>query len=109
MSDFPSILGTLPGWITALASSGIFAAWLRYLIQHRKQDGERLSDLERENRQLRIDFDEYRARAMKDADEYRAKCEKETEKQRELIAGLRSQLTQFQQSQVAILERKADK
>jgi hypothetical protein len=96
MEGLPTWLGTVPGWITALMSSGAFGLWLRYLIQRRGQDGSRLSDLEDENRQLRKDFDEYRDKSIRDADRSHRECRDELESQLELIHGLRNQLAQMQ-------------
>lgn len=77
--------GTIPGWITASGVVSMLGLWLRYLTTRRAQDGIRLTDLERENRQLRSDFDQYRR-----------ECIAESDRNRELINGLRSQMQQLQ-------------
>lgn len=77
--------GTIPGWITASGVVSMLGLWLRYLTTRRAQDGIRLTDLERENRQLRTDFDQYRR-----------ECVAESDHLRELINGLRGQMQQFQ-------------
>lgn len=81
MNSLPSWMGTLPGWLTALASTGGVVAWLKYLVDKKRIEGSRLLDLERENRQLRQDFDAYRE-----------KCLKDTDGLHELVKGLRSQM-----------------
>lgn len=81
MSSLPAWAGTLPGWLTALASTGGFVAWLKYLVDKKRIEGDRLAGLEKENRQLRKDFDDYRE-----------KCVKETDALHELVKGLRSQM-----------------
>ncbi len=73
MNELPSWAGTLPGWITASSLLTMLGMWLRYLTQRRTQDGERLGDLETENRLLRSDFDKYRRECVNETDELRAR------------------------------------
>ncbi len=71
MSDWPIFLGSLPGWLTAGSVTTMLGLWLRYLKQRRDQDGVRLTDLEGENRQLRVDFDGYRKECVAETDHLR--------------------------------------
>lgn len=73
--EYVPILGTIPGWITALASGGGFVAWLKYLNDRRKIQGDRLTDLEDENRQLRSDFDAYRKQCIEENDAMRQRID----------------------------------
>lgn len=92
--SMPAWMGTFPGWITAAATGGGFVAWLKYLIDRKRLERDRLADLEIENRQLRKDFDEYREKCLKDSDQLH-----------ELIKGLRSQMHQLE---VREIERMKD-
>lgn len=73
MNDLPQWAGTIPGWITSAGVVTMLGMWLRYLTQRRTQDGERLTDLEKENRHLRKDIDDVRERCAKETDELRAR------------------------------------
>lgn len=92
MPDMPQWTGTLPGWITAIATGGGLVAWLKYLIDRKRLETDRLSALERENRQLRTDFDAYRAKSIDDFDAYRDECIRKDEEKQQLIDGLRRQM-----------------
>lgn len=96
MNDLPQWAGTIPGWVTAIVSSGGFIAWLKYLLDKKKLEGTRLVDLEKENRALRKDFDDYRR-----------ECIDRDEQQRKLIDGLRRQLLQIEVRQFEEIAEKA--
>lgn len=68
MNDFPAWAGTVPGWITASGTVTMLGLWFKYLTSRRAQDGDRLTDLETENRQLRRDFDAYRKSCIEETD-----------------------------------------
>lgn len=91
-----NFLGTLPGWITAIASSGGIIAWLKYLLDRKRLESDRISLLETENRKLRTDFDTYRAAAIRDFDDYRDECIRKDEEKQQLIDGLRRQMMQLE-------------
>lgn len=92
MSIMPAVLGTIPGWITAGSAVSGLGIYLRFVIQSRRLHGDRLDALEKENRQLRFDFDKYR----KD-------CIEESDRQRALIAGLRKQLIHIERRGLAAM------
>lgn len=76
-SDIPIWLGSIPGWITSGSALTMLGLWFRYITQRRAQDGDRLTDLEAENRKLRTDFDAYRKSCIDETDELRREIAKQ--------------------------------
>lgn len=85
MSDIPTWLGSIPSWLTAGTAVAALRFFLKFITERRIQDGARLTDLETENRRLRKDFDEVRAKFITENDSLR-----------ELIDGLRRQMLHLQ-------------
>jgi hypothetical protein len=89
----PEYLGTVPQIVTASSAITGLGIYLRFVIQNRRLYGDRLAELEKENRQLRADFDLYRKQ-----------CLEESDAQRELINGLRAQLGQMQMRELEAMQ-----